>query len=108
MGLVWFLDSAAKVSELVEGGDTTQDTFTSTTPLTNPDTKVMISNAAPFSSDEPPVKELSQYGQLVSPTRTVWSWKLNHLVGNDDWKPQRDTWTRPLDPSTEGPRAWTE
>lgn len=50
--IVMFLDSRAKVSELVEKGVVIQNTFTTVSPLTNPATTVMISNAPPFFKNE--------------------------------------------------------
>lgn len=46
--IVIFVDTMAKVSELVDKGVVIQDTFTSVSPLSNPANKVMISNAPPF------------------------------------------------------------
>ena len=66
------MDSTAKICELVEKGGVIQDTFPSVSPLTNLKAKkVMISNAPLFIKNESLVKELSQYGQLVSPIRMV-------------------------------------
>lgn len=47
-GIIKFVDSTAKVSKLVEKGVVIQDTLTTVSPLTNPATKVIISNAPPF------------------------------------------------------------
>ncbi|CAF94292.1 unnamed protein product [Tetraodon nigroviridis] len=82
--VVIFVDSTAKVSELVEKGVVIQETFTTVSPLTNPATKVMISNAPPFIINETWSKEQSHYGQLVAPIRMVSlgckSPKLKHVV----------------------------
>lgn len=79
--IVMFLDSTAKVSELVEKGVVIQETFSR---LINPATKAMTSNAPPFIKTESLVRELSRYGQLVSPIRMVplgcKSLKLKHVV----------------------------
>lgn len=69
--IVIFVDRMTKVSKLVEKGVVIQDTFTTVSPLGNPATKVMISNVPSFIRNESLVKELSQYGQLVSPNRMV-------------------------------------
>ncbi|CAF92714.1 unnamed protein product, partial [Tetraodon nigroviridis] len=82
--IVIFVESTAKVGELVEKGVVIQDAFTTVSPLTNPATKVMISNVPPFIRNEALSKELSRYGQLVSPIRMVSlgckSPKLKHVV----------------------------
>lgn len=43
--VVLFVDSTAKISESVKKGVVIPDTFTTASPLTNPATKVVISNA---------------------------------------------------------------
>lgn len=79
-----FVDSTAKISKLVEKGVVIQDTFTTISPLSNPATKVMISNALPVIKNKSLVKEQSWYGQLVSPIRMVSlvckSPKLRHVI----------------------------
>lgn len=62
--VVLFVDSTAKISEPVEKGVVIPDTFITASPLTNPATKVVISNA-PLSRRSCPLMG------LVSPVRTV-------------------------------------
>ena len=80
--IVLFLDSMAKVSEVVEKGVVIHGTFTPVSPLVNQATKNTISNAPPFIKNE----LLSKYGQLVSPIRMVSlgckSPKLKHVVSH--------------------------
>ena len=65
--IVLFLDSTAKVGEVVERGVVIQDTFTPVSPLSTPATKIPISNARLFIKNEMLAKELSRYGKLVLP-----------------------------------------
>ena len=69
--IVIFLDSTAKVSDVVETGVVIQDTFTPVLPLVSPARKITISNAPPFIKNEMLAKELARYGQLVSPIKMV-------------------------------------
>ncbi|KAF0029314.1 hypothetical protein F2P81_018419, partial [Scophthalmus maximus] len=78
-----FLDDVAKVEQVVENGIVVLDTFMPVLPLVNPATKIIISNAPPFMKNDL-AKELSCYGQLVSPINLVLlgskSPKLKHVV----------------------------
>ena len=82
--IVLFLDSTAKVCEVVVKGVVIHNTFTPVSSLLNPATKITILNAPPFIKNELLGKELSRYGQLVSPIRMVSlgckSPKLKHVV----------------------------
>lgn len=90
--IVIFVDSMAKVSELVEKGVVLLNTFTPVSPLTNLATNVKISNVTPFIRNEAMEGELSRFDQLVSTIRMVSlkckSPKLKYAVcqktGNDD------------------------
>lgn len=65
--IVIFVDRMSKVSELV----VIQNTFNNVSPLSNPATKVMISNLPSFIRNESLVKELSRYGHPVSRIRMI-------------------------------------
>ena len=84
--IVMFLDSTAKVSEVVEKGVVIHDTFNPVLPLVNPATRVMISNAPPFIKNDTLIMELSRYGQIVSQIKMVSlgskSPKLRHVVSH--------------------------
>lgn len=71
--IVIFVDSTAEVSELVEKGVVIKDAFTTVSPPPHR-----------FINNESLVKELSQYGQMVSPIRMVSlsckSLKIKHVV----------------------------
>lgn len=69
--IIIFLVKVPKVNELVESVVVIHDTFTPALPLVSPAKKVTISNAPPFIKNETLAKELSRYGQLVSPIKTV-------------------------------------
>lgn len=70
------VDNTAKVSELVEKGVVIQGIFTTVSTFTNLATQVMISKVPPFRNMSL-LKELSWYGQLVSPSG--WSlWATSH------------------------------
>lgn len=66
-----FLGSTDKVSKVVESGVVIQDTFIPVPLLVSPIRKLTISNAPPFIKNDTLAKELSQYGQLVSPIKMV-------------------------------------
>ncbi|KAJ3582599.1 hypothetical protein NHX12_000443 [Muraenolepis orangiensis] len=63
--IVMFLDSTAKVNEVVDKGVLIQDTFTPVMALVNPATKVIISDAPPFIKNSVSSPAFC-YGQLVS------------------------------------------
>ena len=69
--VVIFLDRVEKVNRLVETGITVKDTFVPVLPLTQPATKVVLSNVPPFISDEFLSRELSRHGKVVSPLRMI-------------------------------------
>ncbi|KAI3358278.1 hypothetical protein L3Q82_003276 [Scortum barcoo] len=66
-----FLDSPEKVSDVVVSGVVIQDSFTPVHPLVNPARKITISNVPPFIRNEVLAKELSRFGQLVSPIKML-------------------------------------
>ncbi|KAI3369189.1 hypothetical protein L3Q82_026139 [Scortum barcoo] len=72
-----FLDSPEKVSDVVVSGVVIQDSFTPVHPLVNPARKITISNVPPFIRNEVLAKELSRFGQLVSPIKDAVSGPLN-------------------------------
>lgn len=82
--IVIFLDDTDKVSKVVESGVVIGDTFTPVLPLVSPAKKVLISNAPPFIKNEALAKELSRFGQLVSPIKMMSlgckSPQLKHVV----------------------------
>ncbi|KAI3363863.1 hypothetical protein L3Q82_001465 [Scortum barcoo] len=65
--VVLFLDQVDKVNRVIETGVTvSDDMFVSVLPLTQPATKVILSNVPPFITDEFLSRELSRHGK-VSP-----------------------------------------
>ncbi|KAI3351123.1 hypothetical protein L3Q82_005601 [Scortum barcoo] len=66
-----FLDSPEKVSDVGVSGVVIQDSFTPVHPLVNPARKITISNVPPFIRNEVLAKELSRFGQLVSPIKML-------------------------------------
>ncbi|KAI3363574.1 hypothetical protein L3Q82_012163 [Scortum barcoo] len=69
--VVIFLDSPEKVSDVVVSGVVIQDSFTPVHPLVNPARKITISNVPPFIRNGVLAKELSRFGQLVSPIKML-------------------------------------
>lgn len=69
--IVVFLDHTDKVNDVVEKGVIIKDTSTPVLPLVNPARKVTISNAPPFLKNDLLLKELSRYGQVMSPIKMV-------------------------------------
>ena len=84
--VVIFLDRVEKVNQLVETGITVKDTFIQVLPLSQPATKVVLSNVPPFISDEFLSRELSRHGKIVSPIRKILSGckspLLKHVVSH--------------------------
>lgn len=69
--VVVFLKSEALVNELTVSGIWVKETFVPVTPLSAPATKVIVSNAPPFISNEAIVKELLRFGKIASPVKAV-------------------------------------
>lgn len=69
--IVVFLKTEALVSELTVSGIWVKETFVPVTPLSAPATKVIVSNAPPFISNEAIVKELLRFGKIASPIKAV-------------------------------------
>ncbi|KAI3368386.1 hypothetical protein L3Q82_008089 [Scortum barcoo] len=65
------LSGPEKVSDVVVSGVVIQDSFTPVHPLVNPARKITISNVPPFIRNEVLAKELSRFGQLVSPIKML-------------------------------------
>ncbi|KAI3377340.1 hypothetical protein L3Q82_008544, partial [Scortum barcoo] len=59
------------VGEVVGGIRQREDSFTPVHPLVNPARKITISNVPPFIRNEVLAKELSRFGQLVSPIKML-------------------------------------
>uniref|UniRef100_G3N4Y3 CCHC-type domain-containing protein n=1 Tax=Gasterosteus aculeatus TaxID=69293 RepID=G3N4Y3_GASAC len=81
--VVIFLDQVEKVNRVV-GGLTVNEMFVQVLPLTQPATKIVLSNVPPFISDEFLSRELSRHGKVVSPIKDlVWtSQLLKHVVSH--------------------------
>ncbi|KAI3351324.1 hypothetical protein L3Q82_005868 [Scortum barcoo] len=62
-----------KVNRVIETGVTVNDMFVPVLPLTQPATKVVLSNVPPFITDEFLSRELSRHGKVVSPIRKILS-----------------------------------
>ncbi len=69
--VVVFLKSESLVNELTVSGIWVKETFVPVTPLSAPATKVTVSNAPPFISNEAIVKELLRFGKIASPVKAV-------------------------------------
>ncbi|KAM3867052.1 acyl-coenzyme A thioesterase 3-like [Diretmus argenteus] len=69
--VVIFLDQVDKVNDVVECGITIKDLHVPVVPLSQPSTRVTLSNVPPFISDEFLSRELSRHGKLVSPIKKV-------------------------------------
>ncbi|XP_069044503.1 uncharacterized protein [Lepisosteus oculatus] len=70
-GIVIFLQSTDLANTLVEKGVVLDGTFTPVLPLAAPARKITLSNVPPFMRNELLERELSRYGQVVSPIRRV-------------------------------------
>lgn len=71
--LIIFLDRVEKVNRVIE-------TFVQVLPLSQPATKVALSNVPPFITDEFLSRELSRHGKVVSPIRKILSGCKSHLL----------------------------
>lgn len=69
--VVVFLKTEALINELTVSGIWVKETFVTITPLSAPATKVIVSNAPPFISNEAIVKELLRFGKIASPVKAV-------------------------------------
>ncbi|KAE8278213.1 Transposon TX1 uncharacterized 149 kDa protein ORF 2 [Larimichthys crocea] len=69
--VVLFLETVEQVNRLVETGITVNGMFEPVMPLTQPATKITLSNVPPFISDDFLTRELSRHGKVVSPIRKV-------------------------------------
>ena len=82
--VVIFLDDVVKVDTVVEKGVVIRDTFTPVLPLVSPAKRITVSNAPPFIKTDDLARELSRYGQLMSPIKMVplecKSPKLRHVM----------------------------
>ncbi|XP_078791712.1 transposon TX1 uncharacterized 82 kDa protein isoform X2 [Oryzias latipes] len=84
--VVLFVERVEQVNTLVEKGISINGVFDTVTPLSQPATKITLSNVPPFISDEFLVRELSKHGKVVSPVRKVMSGckspLLKHVVSH--------------------------
>ncbi|KAK0155411.1 Transposon TX1 uncharacterized protein [Merluccius polli] len=62
--VVIFLDQVEKVNRVVETGITVKEMFVQVVPLTQPFTRVILSNVPPFITDEFLSRELSRHGKF--------------------------------------------
>ncbi|KAK3517732.1 hypothetical protein QTP70_016978 [Hemibagrus guttatus] len=69
--IVVFLNDVDKVRKLTQNGIVVNNEMILVSPLSSPAKKVMLSNVPPFISDEAIGKELSRYGQMVSPIKKI-------------------------------------
>ena len=84
--VVVFLDRVEKVNSVVETGITVNGCFVQVLPLSQPATKVVLSNVPPFITDEFLSRELSRHGKVASPIRKLLSGckspLLKHVVSH--------------------------
>ena len=84
--VVVFLDRVEKANSVVETGITVKSCFVQVLPLSQPATKVVLSNVPPFISDEFLSRELSRHGKVASPIRRMMSGckspLLKHVVSH--------------------------
>ncbi|XP_035853760.1 uncharacterized protein LOC118494306 [Sander lucioperca] len=84
--VVIFLDREDKVNQVIEAGITVREMFVQVLPLTQPATKVVLSNVPPFISDGFLSRELSRHGKIVSPVKKILSGckspLLKHVVSH--------------------------
>ncbi|KAL6112674.1 uncharacterized protein ACO6RY_11126 [Pungitius sinensis] len=78
--VVIFLDQVGKVNRVVEAGLTVNEMFVQVMPLTQPATKVVLSNVPPFITDEFLSRELSRHGKVVSPIKKILSGCRSQLL----------------------------
>ncbi|KAE8280195.1 hypothetical protein D5F01_LYC22338 [Larimichthys crocea] len=79
--VVLFLETVEQVNRLVETGITVNGMFEPVMPLTQPATKITLSNVPPFISDDFLTRELSRHGKVVSPIRKYSAAELLRLRG---------------------------
>ena len=84
--VVVFLDRVEKVKSVVETGITVNGCYIQVLPLSQPATKVVLSNVPPFITDEFLSRELSRHGKVASPIRKLLSGckspLLKHVVSH--------------------------
>ena len=84
--VVLFLERVDQVDQLVEAGLSVNGAFEQVLPLTQPATRVTLSNVPPFISDDFLCKELSRHGKVVSPMKKILSGckspLLRHVVSH--------------------------
>ena len=84
--VVVFLDRVEKANSVVETGITVNGCFVQVLPLSQPATKVVLSNVPPFITDEFLSRELSRHGKVASPIRKLLSGckspLLKHVVSH--------------------------
>eukprot|EP00066_Takifugu_rubripes_P002426 XP_003964360.1 PREDICTED: uncharacterized protein LOC101065967 [Takifugu rubripes] len=84
--VVVFVEKVEQVNRLVEAGISVGGRFEAVLPLSQPATKVTLSNVPPFITDEFLCRELSRHGKIVSPMRKVMSGckspLLKHVVSH--------------------------
>ena len=84
--VVVFLDRVEKVNSVVETGITVNGCYVQVLPLSQPATKVVLSNVPPFITDEFLSRELSRHGKVASPIRKLLSGckspLLKHVVSH--------------------------
>ncbi|TWW53390.1 hypothetical protein D4764_0178810, partial [Takifugu flavidus] len=84
--VVLFVEKVEQVNRLVEAGISVGGRFETVLPLSQPATKVTLSNVPPFITDEFLCRELSRHGKIVSPMRKVMSGckspLLKHVVSH--------------------------
>uniref|UniRef100_G3Q8R6 CCHC-type domain-containing protein n=1 Tax=Gasterosteus aculeatus TaxID=69293 RepID=G3Q8R6_GASAC len=78
--VVIFLDQVEKVNRVVEAGLTVKELFVQVLPLTQPATKIVLSNVPPFITDEFLSRELSRHGKVVSPIKKTLSGCKSQLL----------------------------
>ena len=64
--VVIFLDQVGKVNEVIENGITIKGLYVPVLPLSQPATKISLSNVPPFISDDFLKKELFRHGKIIS------------------------------------------
>ena len=84
--VVVFLDRVEKVKSVVETGITVNGCYIQVLPLSQPSTRVVLSNVPPFITDEFLSRELSRQGKVASPIRKLLSGckspLLKHVVSH--------------------------
>ncbi|TWW77602.1 Transposon TX1 uncharacterized 82 kDa protein ORF 1 [Takifugu flavidus] len=84
--VVLFVDKVEQANRLVETGISVGGRFEAVLPLTQPSTRVTLSNVPPFISGKFLARELARFGKIVSPIRKVLSGckspLLKHVVSH--------------------------